>query len=411
MSLSVGRVRAASARAIDRHPVLMSVLASDENNPVLLMRGCSVADLTFADVSALDSSLRIPEAGRIASHHVWTPFDLHRGPLFRPMLIRLQRQRHVLGFAMHHLVSDAISCSILLQDLCEFLRPAGAARSKPARHAGYEHYLLGMHEWILGSAGQEALACQTRHIIEGGAGASLRHAQVAEANEDPVDVPLSLDEVLTSRMRRLAMRHGASVFLLLVAIVAIAMERRASDDAVIVGGVITGRENPGFHTAVGYFSDRAYWNVDVSGNPPFSELLQRIRREFAECARHQYVRSDFLLESLRQAGQDFAAPILNFRVATRGTHRRSDRRSSSASRFLLRPLHRIQVRRFRTGFRSSTPAPVFRVMCAQVRAVRVAWRCASTKFSAVLPTTKPPSFRNWENHEQTKNCRFPKADS
>ena len=44
-------------------------------------------------------------------------FDLERGPLIRALLIRMSAQEHVLALAMHHIVSDGWSMSILLAEL------------------------------------------------------------------------------------------------------------------------------------------------------------------------------------------------------------------------------------------------------------------------------------------------------
>jgi hypothetical protein len=179
----------------------------------------------------------------------------------------------------------------------------------------YEHYLLAMDEWVNGPPGQKALDHRAKRLIEGGANEILRDADTAASRADDPEIPMGFDGALVKRMRALTLTQNATTFLLLVAALAIALDCPVSNDVVIIGGVINGRENPRFRTAVGYFSDRMYWSIDLSGSPPFTEVLRRVRRAVADTAQFQYVRSDHLRERLREAGRGFSAPVLNFRTA------------------------------------------------------------------------------------------------
>ncbi|EPY07128.1 peptide synthetase 3, partial [Paenibacillus alvei TS-15] len=44
------------------------------------------------------------------------PFDLGQGPLLRVGLIELSRERHLLLFDMHHIISDGVSMNVLVQE-------------------------------------------------------------------------------------------------------------------------------------------------------------------------------------------------------------------------------------------------------------------------------------------------------
>jgi NRPS condensation-like uncharacterized protein len=47
------------------------------------------------------------------------PFDLNKGPLFRVRLWQLQETEHLLLIALHHIVFDEWSSSVLIRELGE----------------------------------------------------------------------------------------------------------------------------------------------------------------------------------------------------------------------------------------------------------------------------------------------------
>ena len=75
--------------------------------------------IALVDLQELSEETREAEARRLASRESRRPFDLATGPLVRAVLIRLAHEHHVALFNMHHIVSDAWSVAVFMNDLME----------------------------------------------------------------------------------------------------------------------------------------------------------------------------------------------------------------------------------------------------------------------------------------------------
>ena len=84
--------------------------------------------LDFARVDLGEDAARLGDLLRAGAA---APFDLAQGPLLRASLIRLGEGEHVLQLVMHHIIADAWSLRVMVEDLSTFY----AARLAGARGA------------------------------------------------------------------------------------------------------------------------------------------------------------------------------------------------------------------------------------------------------------------------------------
>ncbi|MCW1242783.1 condensation domain-containing protein, partial [Bacillus pretiosus] len=47
------------------------------------------------------------------------PFDLEKAPLIRVTVLCLKKDRHIMLFDMHHIISDGVSMSILAKEFSQ----------------------------------------------------------------------------------------------------------------------------------------------------------------------------------------------------------------------------------------------------------------------------------------------------
>src|SRR5207302_6979823 len=68
----------------------------------------------FLDLRQFPKVEREREAARVATEDAQRPFDLRRGPLVRPTLVRLEDEEYQLFLTMHQLIVDAVSVFLFL---------------------------------------------------------------------------------------------------------------------------------------------------------------------------------------------------------------------------------------------------------------------------------------------------------
>src|SRR5436853_448059 len=82
-----------------------------------------------SSISFKPAAEREPTARRLAALEAQQPFDLARGPLLRTTLLRLAEEEHALLLTMHHIISDAWSMEVLVQEVETFY--VGFVAGKP----------------------------------------------------------------------------------------------------------------------------------------------------------------------------------------------------------------------------------------------------------------------------------------
>ena len=76
----------------------------------------------FKDISDISNQKKKQELNRIKTDLRKTNFDLSKVPLLRFYLVKLDAEKYVLFILKHHIISDALSTSVLSSELFEFYR-------------------------------------------------------------------------------------------------------------------------------------------------------------------------------------------------------------------------------------------------------------------------------------------------
>src|SRR5262249_61870715 len=98
--------------------------------PRQVIDGAPASVLRGVDLSGLGGRAD-EEALRLAAEDALQPFDLARGPLFRPLLLSLREGDHVFLGSMHHIVSDGWSMGVLVRELGALYGALAAGRPSP----------------------------------------------------------------------------------------------------------------------------------------------------------------------------------------------------------------------------------------------------------------------------------------
>ncbi|WP_068923249.1 AMP-binding protein [Planobispora rosea] len=220
------------------------------------------------------------EAERLVAERVNAPFDLSAGAPARVALIRIAGDDHVLCFTLHHIVADGSSLNVLFDDLaaCYTARVQGREprlRPLPVQPSDYARWQRRRVEravpyWqgkLAGPPPPELPFDRLREDIRPGHGA-FHHIRV--------------DATVTSALDRLARQRRTTLFAVLMAAYQVLLFRHTGQEDVLVGTAVAGRDRVELEPLVGYVAQTVVLRGDLSGNPPFTELLDRTRGEALE---------------------------------------------------------------------------------------------------------------------------------
>ena len=105
-------------RIAERHEALLTTFRRDVHGVAQYVNPAAPRRHEHHDLRDF-GALAASEAWRIAEVQFAELFDLERGPLWRTMLFQVDDNEHLLSIQLHHIVSDAWSRSIWMEELGE----------------------------------------------------------------------------------------------------------------------------------------------------------------------------------------------------------------------------------------------------------------------------------------------------
>ncbi len=317
--------RAALGRAVDqlvaRHEALRTRLVTGHGGePAQVVDPPAPVPLPLADLSVTSPGLAAP-ADRLRTFidaEAVRPFSLADGPLIRFGLIRLAGDRHVLLVVVHHVVFDGWSAGVLLRDLAALYRAEAAGG--PSGLAGlpvqFADYALWERERLAGDVPGDA-AGYWRQALDG-----------FDTVRFPADRPRPLVEDwagglavrmtgtrLLGELRELSRRQSATLFVTLMAGLQALLYRYTGQDDLVVGTVSANRGRPELGPLVGFLVNTLPIRTDLSGDPPFSELIGRVKQVTTGAYGHQELPFGKMVEVLKVDRDPGRAPIFQISLA------------------------------------------------------------------------------------------------
>ena len=302
----VDLVEAALTEVVRRHEALRTAFVWADGRPAQAVAAAVPVRVPVVDLSHL------PEAGRGAAAHALArrearrPFDLTRPSQLRPLLIRLEGQagaeRNLLVIVMHHLITDLWSIDILLRELTTLYAAFSLGRRSPLPELAvqYADYAIWQRDWLVG----EALDAQLDYWRGELAG-------IPAGIELPIDKPRPpaqtfpgarrvqrLPAELSAAVRRAGGRHGATLYMTLLAAFQALLARLTGQDDVVVGSPIAGRTREETEPLIGLFVNTLVLRGRVGGDPDLAALLAAARRAALGAYAHQDLPFEMLVDAL-----------------------------------------------------------------------------------------------------------------
>ncbi|WP_345303644.1 amino acid adenylation domain-containing protein [Lysobacter hankyongensis] len=217
------------------------------------------------------------------------------GPL-RAHLLQISDDAHVLLLVLHHIAGDGWSMALLLRDLgkaygarCRTLAPDWTPL--PVQYADYalwQRELLG-EDSDPGSliARQGAFWKQALAGIPEQIALPTDRPRLAVASHRGDVVAFEIDAETHARLLALARGRNATLFMVLHAAFALLLHKLGAGDDVVIGSPIAGRTDDAQDNLVGFFVNTLVLRTDLSGNPDFGTLIDRIRSADLAAYAHQ----------------------------------------------------------------------------------------------------------------------------
>ena len=111
--------------------------------------------------------------------------------------------------------------------------------------------------------------------------------------------PLSIPAEVSESLKALSRSEGVTMFMLLLAAWQVLLSRYTGADDIVVGAPIAGRNRAEVEQLIGFLVNTLVLRTDLSGNPPFLEILKRVHDVTVGAFAHQDLPFEKLVEELQ----------------------------------------------------------------------------------------------------------------
>ncbi|MGW6981620.1 amino acid adenylation domain-containing protein [Streptomyces sp. NPDC054932] len=302
-ALDADALDAALRDVAGRHETLRTVFGERDGEPYQRVLGVAEAGVRLHVRDVAPDGFEA--AVRDALGHL---FDLSGEAPLRVTLVRdAAGGEHALVVLLHHIASDEWSMGPFLRDLerAYAARCAGADPELGVPAVQYADFALWQRELLGASRTPGSLAAaQAAYwrtaLAELPPEAGLPTDRPRPAVADPAGAMVfrAVPRELASAVRSLARESGTSVFMVVHAAVAAVLHRLGAGEDIVLGSPVAGRTDSALDELVGFFVNTVVLRTDLSGDPSFTELLERVRTADLAALDHADLPFDSVVEEV-----------------------------------------------------------------------------------------------------------------
>ncbi|WP_157372003.1 amino acid adenylation domain-containing protein, partial [Vibrio sp. MEBiC08052] len=271
--LNIAILRETLDQMVSRHESLRTIFTTRDGQPLQRVMP--------ADAGFLLDEITRDQVDLIDLSEPYLPhFNLSVGPLVRAELVHIQEHEFVLRVALHHAIADGWSMSVFIREVGMLYAALCQGQSNPLpplpiQFADYAHWQQSFAESVIPRQrdywveqlkdAPECLALKTdfpRPAVQDHAGASVN---------------FTLDPALTAALKALGQRHDTTLFMTLFASWATLMSRLSSQDDVVIGAPVAGRNRAELEGLIGMFVNTQALRMDLSQQPDTPALLAQVK--------------------------------------------------------------------------------------------------------------------------------------
>jgi polyketide synthase PksJ len=236
-------------------------------------------------------------------------FDLSLAPLLRVGLIKVEPQKHILMVDMHHIISDGVSHSIIIQDIARLYM---GEELTPLR-LQYKDFSRWQNK-ILNS---KKINEQERYWLD-------RFKGEIPVLKIPTDYPrkplqsfegenlvFEIHEQLTKEFKAMMTKYGTTLYMTLFAVFSILLSKYTNQADIIIGSPIAGRRHADLDNVVGMFVNILLMRSFPAPAKTFVEFLQEVKTITLEAFENQDYQFDDLVEHLKLERDTEKNPLYN----------------------------------------------------------------------------------------------------
>lgn len=288
---------------IKRHEAWRTTFETEAGQPTQIVHPVMPLQLPVVDLQKTPEAEREAAAIRLVSEDVRRPFELHRGPLLRPKLVRINETEHRLFLTAHQIVLDGVSAyQVFPSELATFYKDFSAGRSAtlPELPVQCADFACWQRKWLSGAAAKQVDYWRQQLATELPALSwPVKSRPVTRTFRGCIQ-NFSFPKLLSDRIKELSRQLSTTLFLVLLTGLATVLHRYTNQKEIVLGTLSpSGRKRSEVMELLGYFLNPVALKLSFHNRPTFRELLLQAQTVLFEAMSNDDVPIERLARELK----------------------------------------------------------------------------------------------------------------
>ncbi len=288
---------------VNRHETLRTSFALDaKGNPLQIIEPELKLEIPIIDLTGFSGSQQYDEVKKLAKENEKKIFDLTKAPLIRASLVKLSKTEHLLLTTIHHIISDGWSIGVFNKEATALYNAYCSGKESPL--SGLEIQYADFSTWQRRWLGKGIYDAQLKYWKKQLKGLPLLHLitdkpRPAVATYNGAIKEIEIPSDVTKALKELSLQSSTSLFMTLMAGLTVVFNRYTGLDDIVLGSPIANRVRRELEPLIGFFVNTLVMRCDLSGDPKFGELMNRVRKTALEAYENQDLPFEHLVEELQ----------------------------------------------------------------------------------------------------------------
>ncbi|EAZ91770.1 non-ribosomal peptide synthetase [Crocosphaera chwakensis] len=287
---------------VQRHEVLRTNFREIEGQPQAHLIPNITVTIPIIDLRSHSPEDTNTEIERLSKEEEETPFNLAESPLIRLKLLRLTDDEQILLLNLHHIVADAWSKGVFIEELKQLYYAFSLGKPSPLpvlpiQYADFAHW---QQKRLQGELLTQQLDYWKQQLTD------------ITPLSLPIDKPRPLTQTfngagesfilpsaVTEQLNALAKQQDATLFMTLLSAFFVLLYRYTQQEDICIGSPIANRSHQEVEPLIGFFLNTLVFRANLSKNPSFLDVLNRVKKVCLEAYENQDFPFEKLVEQLQ----------------------------------------------------------------------------------------------------------------
>jgi|GEM_PF-610488 len=290
LKLDISALEKSLSEIIRRHSILRTIFKEINGETVQVIVPATTLKLPIIDLEKLPSEEQKIKTQAIVREAINKPFNLTEEPGFRGKLIRFNETESILLLTTHHIIFDGFSFGVFSKEMTSLYEgfttdKNSALKELPIQYSDFAYW---QKKWLEGEAGKPLINYWKKQLSGNIQPLKLpTDKTTATPKYEGATFQFSIPNNITQELKKLSQETGVTLFTTLLAAYNTLLYAETGQEDIILCSPVAGRDRPETQQLIGYFNHLLVMRNNLTENPTFLELLQRVNKVVLGAREHQ----------------------------------------------------------------------------------------------------------------------------